>query len=122
MRDNADIAAALRERRSAGEPVVMVGEYFFDLPVVAGLREPVPVVSQWQDPRIAKVDNWQRELAEDALFAPQKAATLLVGSLADALPCGPSTAWAVVHPAGRRLVFVGDSPIAGRTRRACSRS
>ncbi|MDQ6684765.1 MAG: glycosyltransferase family 39 protein [Pseudomonadota bacterium] len=96
-RGNDDVAAALRQHRSAGEPVVMVGEYFFDLPVLAGLRRPVPVVGRWQDPRIAAFDNWQRELSEDASFAPQKAATLLVGSLTAALPCGSATAWAVVR-------------------------
>jgi hypothetical protein len=38
----------------------------------------VPVIADWSDPRIASHDDWRRELAEAAPFAPARGAELLV--------------------------------------------
>ena len=73
-RDNTALAQALRDARAPGDPVVFVEEYFFDVPLHARLREPVPVIADWHDPDIVKRDNWNRELAEAAPFAPERAA------------------------------------------------
>src|ERR1019366_1904290 len=69
-RDNTALARTLLRLRAPGDPVVFVGEYFFDIPLHARLAEPVPVISDWHDPSIAKQDNWRRELVESAPFAP----------------------------------------------------
>jgi hypothetical protein len=95
-RDNTALARALDRMRAPGDPIVFVGEYFFDIPMHARIAEPVPVISDWQDPDIAKRDNWRRELAEAAPFAPERSATLLVDAAHGfALRCGKAPLWAV---------------------------
>ena len=104
-RDNTALARVLQRSRAPGDPVVFVGEYFFDIPLHARLAEPVPVISSWQDPAIALRDNWKRELAEAAPFAPVLAATLLLD--ADhglALRCGKAPLWAVAKTDNAALV------------------
>ena len=97
-RDNTALARTLLKLRSPGEPVVFAGEYFFDVPLHARLPEPVPVTGRWDDPKIAERDNWRRELAEAAPFAPALAARLLVTpEQGFALRCGTRTLWAVVR-------------------------
>ncbi len=88
-RDNTAIARTLARLRAPGDRVVFVKEYFFDIPLHARLAEPVPVIDDWHDPAIAARDNWRRELAEAAPFAPTLAATLLVDAEHGfALRCG----------------------------------
>ena len=97
-RDNTALARTLLELRGAGEPVVFAGEYFFDLPLHARLQEPVPVTGRWTDPKIAERDNWRRELAEAAPFAPELAARLLVTpEQGFALRCGTKPLWVAVR-------------------------
>ena len=96
-RNNIALAQTLLRLRAPGEPVVFVGDYFFDVPLHARLGEPVPVLSDWHDPAIARHDNWKRELAEATPFAPQLAASLLVDEKTGlALRCGHPRLWAVV--------------------------
>src|SRR3982751_342119 len=104
-RDHAALAHALREVRAPGDPVVFVDEFFFDVPLLAHLREPVPVIANWHDPDIFKRDNWRRELAEAAPFAPQRAADLLVDPQHGfALRCGKAPLWAIVKSADEAAV------------------
>jgi len=104
-RDQTALAHALRDARAPGDPVVFVQEYFFDVPLHARLREPVPVIADWHDPDIFKRDNWKRELAEAAPFAPERAATLLVDARQGfALRCGKAPLWAVVKSADEAIV------------------
>ena len=94
--DNISIALMLKKLRSPDDPVVFVGEYFFDIPLAARLTEPVPVISNWHDPTIVRHDNWKRELAEAASFAPGVAATVLVDAgQGFALRCGSRPLWIV---------------------------
>ena len=96
-RNNIALAQTLLRLRAPGEPVVFVGDYFFDVPLHARLGEPVPVLSDWHDPAIALHDNWKRELAEATPFAPQLAASLLLDEKKGlALRCGHPRLWAVV--------------------------
>ena len=95
-RDNTAIARTLARLRAPGDRVVFVKEYFFDIPLHARLVEPVPVIDDWHDPAIAQRDNWRRELAEAAPFAPTLAATLLVDAEHGfALRCG-APLWVLV--------------------------
>jgi 4-amino-4-deoxy-L-arabinose transferase-like glycosyltransferase len=95
-RDNMALAQTLLRLRAAGDPVVFVEDYFFDVPLHARLTEPVPVLSNWQDPTIAAHDNWKRELSEARVFAPQLADALLVDEQRGlALRCGSAPLWAL---------------------------
>ncbi|MEP6739730.1 MAG: glycosyltransferase family 39 protein [Caldimonas sp.] len=104
-RDNTALARALARMRAPGDPIVFVGEYFFDIPLHARLSEPVPVISDWRDPKIAERDNWRRELAEAAPFDPERARTLLLDAEhAFALRCGKAPLWAVAKVDGEALL------------------
>jgi hypothetical protein len=106
-RDNTALAHALRGARAAGDPVVFIEEYFFDVPLHARLTAPVPVISNWQDPEIPKRDNWRRELSEARQFDPSRAAALLVDARqAFALRCGTSPLWVVVKRQDEATVAV----------------
>jgi 4-amino-4-deoxy-L-arabinose transferase-like glycosyltransferase len=95
-RDNTAIARTLARLRAPGDRVVFVKEYFFDIPLHARLADPVPVIGDWSDPAFAQRDNWRRELAEAAPFAPALAATLLVDAgHGFALRCG-APLWVLV--------------------------
>ena len=95
-RDNTALGQALQRLRAPGEPVVFVGQYYFDVPIHAALEAPVEVVSDWADPAIAKTDNWRRELAEAAQFAPDAARALLVDAERGlSVACGAPKRWAV---------------------------
>jgi hypothetical protein len=99
--------------RAPGDPVVFVDEYFFDIPLHAHLSDPVPVISNWHDPAIDRRDNWKRELAEAAPFAPAVAASVLVDAERGfALRCGPRPLWAVVKSDNE----AGVAAFAGATR------
>ena len=96
-RDNTALAHTLRDARAAGDSIVFVEEYFFDVPLHARLTAPVPVISNWQDPEIPKRDNWRRELSEARQFDPARGAALLVDARQGfALRCGTSPLWVVV--------------------------
>jgi hypothetical protein len=96
-RDNTALAQTLLHLRAPNDPVVFVDEYFFDVPLHARLKEPVPVIADWRDPKIGARDNWRRELAEAAPFAPARGAALLVDAAQGyALRCGTAPLWAVV--------------------------
>jgi len=104
-RDNTAIGHELARLRSPADPVVFVGEYFFDVPLHARLREPVPVTGNWADPGIMRRDNWRRELHEGAPFAPELAATLLIDTDRGlALRCGAAPLWVVVKSDGEGRV------------------
>ena len=93
-RDNTELARTLLRLRAPEDPVVFVGGYFFDVPLIAGLRQPVHVISDWQDPVIAKHDDWKRELDEARLFAPELATALLVDEKRGlSLRCGGAPLW-----------------------------
>jgi hypothetical protein len=96
-RNNIALAQTLLRLRGPSEPVVFVGQYFFDVPLQARLSEPVPVLSDWHDAAIARHDNWKRELAEARTFAPELAARLLLDEASGlALRCEHPPVWAVV--------------------------
>ncbi|HSC64269.1 MAG TPA: glycosyltransferase family 39 protein [Caldimonas sp.] len=96
-RDNTALARVLHGLRAPGDPLVFVDEYFFDIPLHARLVDPVPVIADWSDKRVAERDNWRRELAEAAPFAPKLGAALLVDAAQGfALRCGKAPLWAVV--------------------------
>jgi 4-amino-4-deoxy-L-arabinose transferase-like glycosyltransferase len=92
-----DPARALAAQRGEDEPVVLLGNYYFDLPFYAHLRAPVSIVDDWNNSReIARHDNWRKELADAGRFAPDLAAARLIDSAA--LPqalCRSAVSWVI---------------------------
>lgn len=103
-RSTREIARLLRDQAAAGDLVVTLGTYPFDLPLYARLREPVVVVEDWSSGEVQRRDNWRKELADAGAFAPAAATATLISpqDLCTRL-AGRGTAW-----------VVGTSAAAGR--------
>jgi 4-amino-4-deoxy-L-arabinose transferase-like glycosyltransferase len=111
--DTQELGAALEAMRGANEPVFMLGEYRYDLPLAARLDGPVGVVDDWSDPAIASRDNWRREMADAAAFAPQRAARVLIepSSLGRTL-CESGISWVIGSaPDATRYPFLGAATL-----------
>ena len=103
--DDTSLARTLKDLRGADDPVVFVGEYFFDVPYHARLSAPVRVVGDWHDPAIVRHDSWRHELADAASFAPALASTLLVDAdRALALRCGAPPLWVLAKEGASRPI------------------
>ena len=111
-----ELARELAQRHGAGEPVIALQPYPYDLPFYARLQAPVVVVEDWTRQRAQPRDDWRKELADAALFAPQQGARTLVQPAAlPALLCGAAVSWLITghdgpSPAvltGARLVHAG---------------
>lgn len=72
------MAAVMHAQRQSGEPVFMLGRYYYDLPFYAHLTAPTPVVDNWTDPKLRQSDNWRKELVDAGDFLPAQAAALLI--------------------------------------------
>jgi 4-amino-4-deoxy-L-arabinose transferase-like glycosyltransferase len=93
------IATALASRQGRGEPVYMLGKYYYDVPFYARLTQPSRVVDDWLNPDVAKHDNWRKELADAGHFAaPGAAAVLVVSGALPAALCAAPVSW-VIGPA-----------------------
>jgi hypothetical protein len=108
-----------RHRRAPAQPVAFVEGYYFDLPFYARLRQPVPVLDDWDDPRIAARDNWRRELVDAGQFAPAVVAQRLVLPAVLGQPgnCPGRRSW-VVGPSdlGKRWPQLADAAPVATTR------
>lgn len=65
-----DVAQALAERWRAGDRLVYADDAFYDVRVLAGIAQPAVVLSDWDDPRRTRADDWRKELADAARFDP----------------------------------------------------
>ncbi len=113
--DDTALARTLKELRGPEDPVVFVGDYFFDLPFHARLSAPVRVVGDWHDPDIARHDSWRHELADAASFAPALGSALLVDADQGlAVACGAPPLWALAKDGASRPIaaFAGATRIA----------
>jgi 4-amino-4-deoxy-L-arabinose transferase-like glycosyltransferase len=92
----APLGKALAARMEPGDRVMFLQGYYFDIPFYARLRAPVVVVDEWNNPSVMSHDNWRRELADAAEFAPRRGEHLLVlpQDMA-AVACGGGTTWIV---------------------------
>lgn len=63
-----DVAHTLRCEMQPGDTVYVVGNYPYDLPFYAQIRQPLIVVQDWAQQRATAGDVWQRELFEGANF------------------------------------------------------
>jgi 4-amino-4-deoxy-L-arabinose transferase-like glycosyltransferase len=89
-----DIGHVLRDQMQSGDTVIALDEYRFAVPVVARLRRPVIVVADWTPAEVAKHDNWRKELADAAVFAPRQD-WLIPASQLPARVCASQTAWLI---------------------------
>jgi 4-amino-4-deoxy-L-arabinose transferase-like glycosyltransferase len=109
------MAAALVAARSAGEPVIMLEGYAYDLPFYARLGAPLRVIDDWSGPDFAHRDDWRKELADAGRFAPQAAVLVEPAALPQILCLAPvnwvvgSAAAAARHAvlAQAQAVYVG---------------
>lgn len=99
-----DLAVTLKAQRASGDIVVFVDEPFNDLRFDAELDD-AKVASRWDDPQIALHDNWRKELADGARFAPALARERLwpLDRLAE-LTCRGHRLWLVAKPDQRPLL------------------
>ena len=74
---NRALALALAGAMAEADTVVMVDEYFYDVPFYARLTRPVVIAADWADPEIPRRDNWRKEVFDAARFDPAQAAALL---------------------------------------------
>jgi 4-amino-4-deoxy-L-arabinose transferase-like glycosyltransferase len=96
MHSTRQLASALAAHAKRGEPIVMLGSYYYDVPFYAGLRLPVRVADNWRETRANQRDNWHKELADAGEFAPARAREWLVESAA--LPgalCAAPVSWVI---------------------------
>ncbi len=100
------LARSLQDLRAPGEPVYMLDNYFFDLPLYARLSAPVGVVLNWADADLRRSDTWRKELADAGDFASPQAqqALLLPPRLASAL-CQHAVSWVVGPTQASALAF-----------------
>jgi 4-amino-4-deoxy-L-arabinose transferase-like glycosyltransferase len=70
-------AHVLQSQAGPHDRIVMVDEYFYDIPFLANLNRPVVVISDWDSPEIARHDNWRKELLDAARFAPDHGRSVL---------------------------------------------
>ena len=117
LRTSRGLATALAAQRDPRDAVLLLDNYYYDVPFYAGLRSPVDVVDDWAHQDVRLRDNWRKELVDAATFAPAPAASRLV--VAQALPatlCAARVSWligaktaAADHPvlALARVAFTG---------------
>nr|WP_315431480.1 glycosyltransferase family 39 protein [uncultured Albidiferax sp.] len=96
MKSNRALALALRAAHTADEPVLMLGNYYYDVSFYAGLQQPPVVVDVWDDPNIAQSDNWRKEVADAASFDPTAASSILALPVQlPALVCAHPVSWVI---------------------------
>jgi 4-amino-4-deoxy-L-arabinose transferase-like glycosyltransferase len=93
---NQALALTLRAALAPADTVVMVDEYFYDVPFYARLARPVVIAADWADPQIPRHDNWRKEVFDAARFDPALARTLLLPlTELNTMACGLGTSGAV---------------------------
>ncbi len=85
------LAQAYREQVQAGDGLLSWHLYRFDFPFYAQLKEPLAVLSNWDDPVLLSHDSWPRELADASKFAPEAGQQVL-------LPAASLAAQLCKHP------------------------
>ena len=100
-----ELGVALRALRGGDEPVYMLGNYYFDVPIYARLGAPARVVLDWSNPDIHRRDTWRKEIADAGVFAPPRAqAVLLEPAQLDASVCAQPVNW-LIGPTGAEAAY-----------------
>jgi hypothetical protein len=118
QRSNEPLARVLLAQRRAGDAVIFIERYFYDVPFYARLREPVWVVEAWRDAGIDRRDDWRRELADAARFAaPERRAVLVLPQDLAQRVCAHAVSWLFGPPDAvlRHPVLASATPVAHTT-------
>jgi hypothetical protein len=104
-----DVAAVLRLERSPQDAVLMLNDYYYDLPFYARLMAPVPVVNDWTNPELRKGDDGRKEMLDGGQFDTDRAAhTLILPERLSAQLCKNQVTWVLGHAsAPSRHNFLG---------------
>lgn len=84
-----------------GVPLVYVNEFVYDLPFYLAQPTPIPVISNWDDPRLPLHDNDRKELFDAGAFNPSLMPKVLV-------PQAEWHTWLCTHP---RLVVMASHDV-----------
>jgi 4-amino-4-deoxy-L-arabinose transferase-like glycosyltransferase len=96
LHSSRDLGRALAAQRSQSDAVFMLGNYYFDVPFYARLRDVITVVEAWDSPDVPLRDNWRKELADASAFAPARSAARLVTPvMLPAALCLASVDWVI---------------------------
>ncbi len=101
------------EALNRGDQIVMLDNYFYDVPFYWHLAQPIPVVADWTASTVVQRDNWQKELFDAGSFAPKLAQRLFVAPAEVAsLLCTPKTTW-LIGPADaeKRYPWLADAQV-----------
>jgi len=78
------------------DKLVMLDGLAYELPFYLRVQGEPYVYSNWDDPKLAKMDNWKRELSDAAGFAtPEQARQLIGPAQLRGLLCGTQGVWVV---------------------------
>ncbi|HEX7387581.1 MAG TPA: glycosyltransferase family 39 protein [Castellaniella sp.] len=100
QRSTKSLAETLAAQAQPGDQVVMLDQYAYDLPMYANWREPIAVVSNWDDPGLHQADDWRLELFDAAQFEPALGKRLLwLPAGLQSFLCAPDhpTTWLVAY-------------------------
>jgi hypothetical protein len=112
-----DVAAVLQLERGPQDAVLMLNDYYYDLPFYARLPVPVAVVNDWSNPELRKGDDGRKEMLDAGQFATDRAQrTLIRPELLSATLCRTGVTWVLGHDSAR-----GSFPFLGLARTALSR-
>ena len=121
QRSNKSLAEALAASATPDDRLVMLYQYAYDVPMYAHWTGPVIVEGRWDTPKFTHDDDWRRELADAAGFAPELGADRLwLASRLQAYLCTPdhATTWLLADLNQVRFypALQGHEPVA-RTQR-----
>ena len=106
------VADRLQALRQVDEPVIFLGQYYYDVAFYARLVAPIIVVDPWAPADLAQ-DSWRRELVDAGRFAPADAQRILLRpeELAPAL-CRARASWVIgpSAPAAATSLFASQVP------------
>jgi 4-amino-4-deoxy-L-arabinose transferase-like glycosyltransferase len=93
------LAHSLAALRQPGEPIFMMGQYFFDFGYYAKLRDQVSVVDNWSELMKLPRDDWRKELYDaKEFFAKDGSQPLLESKDFLAALCATPKAWVIAQP------------------------
>ncbi len=89
------LGKTLLAQRQPGEPLLFLGDNYYDISFYAHVTDPIAVVQEWSDPAIHRRDNWVKEFADAGQFAtPQTVARVLVTpARLPAILCAQPVSW-----------------------------
>lgn len=109
-----EAAAVVRAQGGVGDGVLFVDNYLYDFGFYSGRPPPLAVLGDWRPDVALARDDWRKELAEAARFAPARAAAVLLDEAgAQRLLCGHAQTWVLSRrdDAARHLpLLAGLSP------------